>query len=101
MALIKARTRGKQVVPHYVRLDRENQETLYAYAAFLGEDTDYIVNQAVDTILRKDRDFARWRAQHPESFVPAPGRVRRQRVRARAGAAVARTDTTRTGSSAA
>src|SRR5215210_8009418 len=37
MPLIKARTRGKQLVRHITRLDRETNETLYAYAHFLGE----------------------------------------------------------------
>ena len=37
MPLIKPRTRGKQFVRHITRLDRENNETLYAYAQFLGE----------------------------------------------------------------
>ena len=35
MPLIKPRTRGKQLVKHRTRLDRENNETLYAYAHFL------------------------------------------------------------------
>ena len=39
MPLIKPRTRGKQIVRHIARLDRENTETLHAYAAFLGEST--------------------------------------------------------------
>ena len=37
MPLIKPRTRGKQVVRRIVRLDRETNETLFAYAHFLGE----------------------------------------------------------------
>ena len=45
MPLIKPRTRGKQIVRHIARLDRENNETLHAYAAFLGESTDYVLNQ--------------------------------------------------------
>ena len=32
MPVIKPRTRGKQLVRHITRLDRENNETLYAYA---------------------------------------------------------------------
>jgi hypothetical protein len=34
MPLIKPRTRGKQLVRHIARLDRETNETLYAYAHF-------------------------------------------------------------------
>lgn len=77
MVVIKPRTRGKHLVRQRMRLDRENRETLYAYAAFIGEDVDYVVNQVIDTVLAKDRDFVAWRKQHAESF--APRAVRRGR----------------------
>jgi hypothetical protein len=70
MALIKPRTRGKQLVRHRTRLDRETNETLYAYAHFIGEPTEYVLNQVIDTVLAKDKDFLQWRAEHPDSFVP-------------------------------
>ena len=70
MPVIKPRTRGKQVVRHITRLDRENNETLYAYAQFLGEPTEYVLNQAIESVLAKDKDFVAWRSEHPESFVP-------------------------------
>ena len=70
MPLIKPRTRGKQIVRYIARLDRENLEALYAYAEFLGEPPDYVVNQLIDTVLAKDKDFATWRAAHPQSFLP-------------------------------
>jgi hypothetical protein len=70
MPLIKARTRGKQLVRHITRFDRETNETLYAYAHFLGEPTEYVLNQLVDTMLAKDKEFVAWRAEHPESYVP-------------------------------
>jgi hypothetical protein len=73
MPLIKPRTRGKQMVRHITRLDRENNETLYAYAHFLGEPTEYVLNQVIDTVLGKDKEFLAWRAEHPESYVPRPG----------------------------
>ena len=77
MPLIKPRTRGKQIVRHIARLDRENTETLHAYAAFLGESTDYVLNQVIDTVLAKDKEFAKWRTDHPGSFVPhGAGRAR-------------------------
>src|SRR5438270_13652704 len=72
MPLIKPRTRGKQLVKHRTRLDHENQETLYAYAQFLGESTEYVLNQLIDTVLAKDKEFVRWRADHPQSCVPRP-----------------------------
>lgn len=70
MSLIKPRTRGKDLVRQLVRLDRQNQETLYAYAAFIGEDIEYVLNEVIDTVLAKDREFVRWRVEHAESFVP-------------------------------
>ena len=70
MALLKPRTRGKQLVRHRTRLDHATNETLYAYALFLGESTEYVLNQVIDTVLGKDKDFLQWRADHPESFVP-------------------------------
>src|SRR5262245_25317715 len=80
MPLIKPRTRGKQLVRHIVRLDRETNETLFAYAQFLGEPTDYVLNQVIDTVLAKDKDFQSWRSEHSESFVPRSGsRSRRAR----------------------
>jgi hypothetical protein len=70
MPVIKPRTRGKQLVKHRTRLDRENTETLYAYASFLGESTEYVLNQLIDTVLARDKEFLQWRAAHPESYVP-------------------------------
>ena len=40
MALIKPRSRGKRLVRHRTRLDHETNETLYAYARFIGESTE-------------------------------------------------------------
>ena len=81
MPLIKPRTRGKQILRHIGRLDRENIETLHAYAAFLGESTDYVLNQVIDTVLARDKEFAKWRADHAHSHVPdTDSRVRRKRA---------------------
>lgn len=70
MPIIKPRLRGKQMVRRIVRLDRETNEVLFAYAHFLGESTDYVINEVIDTVLAKDRDFQSWRAEHAGSFVP-------------------------------
>jgi len=70
MPFIKPRTRGKQLVKHRTRLDRENNETLYAYAHFLGESPEYVLNQLIDTVLARDKEFVQWRAAHQNSFVP-------------------------------
>jgi hypothetical protein len=81
MPVIKPRTRGKQFVRHMTRLDRENNETLYAYAEFIGEPAEYVLNQLVETFLGKDKEFLAWRAEHPDSYVPLPVRQRRQQKR--------------------
>ena len=82
MSVIKARTRGKHLVRHITRLDRENYETLFAYAAFLGEPHEYVLNQLVDTVLAKDKEFLAWREAHPASHAPRPA-TRRPRGRTR------------------
>ena len=82
MPVIKPRTRGKQFVRHTTRLDRENNETLYAYAQFIGESAEYVLNQLVETFLGKDKEFLTWRGEHPDSYVPLPVRQRRQQKRA-------------------
>ena len=81
MPLIKPRTRGKQLVKHRTRLDCENNETLYAYAQFLGESTEYVLNQVIDTVLARDKEFVKWRETHHGSYVPrAHDRLRRKNV---------------------
>jgi hypothetical protein len=70
MPLIKPRTRGKQLVKHRTRLDCENNETLYAYAQFLSESTEYVLNQVIDTVLARDKEFIKWRESHQGSYVP-------------------------------
>jgi hypothetical protein len=72
MSLIKPRTRGKHMVRLVTRLARDNQETLHAYAQFICEPVEYVLNELIDTVLAKDKDFAKWRAEHPDSCVPAP-----------------------------
>ena len=81
MALIKPRTRGKRLVRHRTRLDHETNETLYAYAHFLGESTEYVLNQVIDTVLARDKEFVKWRKMHQGSYVPrAHDRLRRKHV---------------------
>ena len=69
MPVIKPRTTQKVWIRHTTRLFRENNETLYAYARFIGEPTDYVLNQLIDSVLSRDREFQQWRAAHPESQV--------------------------------
>ena len=70
MSLIKPRARGKAFVQYRTCLERENHETLYAYAAFLGEDPEYVLNELLDHVLAKDREFLTWRASHEGPFAP-------------------------------
>ncbi len=86
MSVIRARTRGKRLVKHRTRLDQQNQETLYAYATFLDESPEYVLNELIDAVLAKDKDFVRWRAEHPQSYVPRT-ETRRRVGHRRAGAA--------------
>ena len=81
MPVIKPRTRGKHIVRHIARLDRENLETLYAYATFLSEPPDYVLNQVIDTLLGRDKEFTAWREQHPGPHLTS---VNRRRVGKRA-----------------
>jgi hypothetical protein len=87
MPVIKARTRGKHLVRHITRLDRENYETLFAYAAFLGEPPEYVLNQLIETVLAKDKEFLTWREAHPGPHAPRPETRRPRRRTRRVGAA--------------
>ncbi len=81
MPIIKPRVRGKQLVRRIVRLDRETNEVLFAYAHFLGESTDYVLNEVIDTVLARDKDFQSWRSEHAGSFVPASPGVQQAKQR--------------------
>jgi hypothetical protein len=81
MPAIKPRTRQKHSVRHITRLFHENNETLFGYAAFIDERTDYVLNQLIETVLARDRDFQEWLVAHPGPHVPAPGSSRPARRR--------------------
>jgi hypothetical protein len=94
MSVIKPRTRGKRLVKFGTRLDQENQETLYAYAAFLGESTEYVLNQLIDIVLARDKEFVAWRTEHPQSCVPSPVGRRRHDAHPSARATAQRLEST-------
>jgi hypothetical protein len=100
MPVIKPRTRGKQFVRLITRLDCENNETLYAYAHFIGESAEYVLNQLVESVLGKDKEFIAWRAEHPDSYVPVPERQRRKRKQPASGDRTRSAALTRTAASA-
>ena len=79
MSVIKPRTTQKHLVRHITRLYRESNETLFAYAKFLGEPIEYVLNQLVEAVLGKDKDFQAWREQNAGSFVPKSGDRSRRR----------------------
>ena len=54
MPVIKPRTTQRQLCAHHAPIPRE-QRTLFAHAKFLGEPTEYVLNQLVDSVLSKTR----------------------------------------------
>jgi hypothetical protein len=66
VSVIKPRTRGKAFVQIRTRLDQQNYHTLLAYGAFLDEDIHYVLNEVIDRVLARDKDFLQWRATHPQ-----------------------------------
>lgn len=79
MPLIKPRTARTTLVRHITQLFAENQEELYAYAKFIGESPAYVLNELIDTVLKKDGDYKAWRQENRQSFVPSPGEAKRGR----------------------
>jgi hypothetical protein len=66
VSVIKPRIRGKAFVQIRTRLDQQNYHTLLAYVAFLDEDINYVLNEVIDCVLARDKDFIQWRATHPQ-----------------------------------
>jgi hypothetical protein len=85
MSLIKPRTRGKQFVQYRTRLEQQNHEALHAYAAFIGEEPEYVLNELIDGVLAKDKDFVKWRTEHSQSFAPRTLAARRPKTRSHVG----------------
>jgi hypothetical protein len=67
MPLIKPRTHRVRTLRHICRLQEPNRDALIAYARFIGETVDYVLNQLIETTLAKDRDFVTWRAEQPST----------------------------------
>ena len=72
MPLIKPRTHRVRTLRHICRLQEPNRDVLVAYARFLGETVDYVLNQVIDVTLAKDRDFVAWRAEQPSTTAREP-----------------------------
>lgn len=78
-------TRGKQFVQYRTRLEQQNHEALHAYSAFISEDPEYVLNELIDGVLTKDKDFVKWRTEHSESFAPRTLAARRPKTRSHVG----------------
>ena len=72
MPIIKPRTHRVRIVRHISRLQEPNRDALVLYARFIGDTADYVLNQLIDTTIAKDRDFAAWRAEHPDEPIFKP-----------------------------
>jgi len=70
MPLIKPRTNRVRTLRHICRLQEPNRDVLIAYARFIGETVDYVLNQVIDVTLAKDRDFIAWRAEQAPTTAP-------------------------------
>jgi hypothetical protein len=77
MPLIKARPNRVRIVRHICRLQEPNRDTLVLYARFIGDTSDYVLNQLLATTLAKDKDFVAWRAEHREDIPAVPDRPAR------------------------
>ena len=60
MPLIKPRTGRIESVRHICRLQRPNRDALMAYARFIGDTPDYVINALIGATLAKDREFLDW-----------------------------------------
>ena len=61
MSLIKARPNRVPMVRHISRLQEPVRDVLVAYAKFIGDTPDWVLNQLIDSTLAKDREFLAWR----------------------------------------
>jgi len=57
MALIE-REKKAELVPLRIKLEKEHHDRLVRYAEFLESSPDHIVAQALDFVIRKDKEFA-------------------------------------------
>ena len=66
---------------YYVRVEEPVARTMERYAEFLGTPSvDHVVTQALEFVFRKDTDFKKWLAQHPESAAGKTTATRKVKV---------------------
>jgi hypothetical protein len=56
-----------------IRLDREVLETLEHYCRYLESRRDWVINQCLTFVFRKDKEFSRWLAYQGIASSPAIG----------------------------
>jgi hypothetical protein len=78
MPLIKPRQNRVPMVRHISRLQEPNREVLFAYAKFIGDTPDWVLNQLIESTLAKERDFMEWRKVQPPADTPARPQSRRR-----------------------
>jgi hypothetical protein len=83
MPIIKPRTHRVRTVRHICRLQEPNRDALTQYARFIGDTPDYVLNQLIDGVLAKDREFTVWRAGQGTSAAAAPTAAGRPRSETR------------------
>jgi hypothetical protein len=85
MPIIKGRPNRVRIVRHICRLQEPNRDALVLYARFIGDAVDYVLNQLIESVLVKDRDFVAWRQAHPNEVVNAHARRPHQTTAAASG----------------
>ena len=55
-----------------IKLDRDVLQTLENYCRYLESSRDYVINQCLAFIFRKDRPFAEWSASQGLTVCAAP-----------------------------
>jgi hypothetical protein len=56
MPIIKPRANRVKTMRHICRL-QPNRDALVLYARFIGDTADYVLNQLIDSMIAKDREF--------------------------------------------
>ena len=74
MPIIKARANRVRTMRHICRLQEPNRDALVLYARFIGDTSDYVINQLIETTIAKDREFVAWRAEHADEAATVPPR---------------------------
>ena len=72
MPIVKPRTHRVKRVRHLCRLLEPTRDVLMAYARFINDSPDYVLNALIDATLAKDRDFLEWRAAQPPPTPVSP-----------------------------